>query len=147
MNQEQSKAALAAYQISSRGATGVARTIMLYDQITARLVEAKAKWESSVFDGAFAAIKEAAGIVAVLSASLDDSRGEQVCKTLRRFYISLSFQVLAVPRQSDPAARLDSLLRQVQVVRDAWVQVLAQGEVRHPQAVNRQKETVGTSLA
>lgn len=147
MNQEQSKAVLAAYQTSSRGATGIARTIMLYDQITVRLVEAKAKWESSVFDGAFAAIKEAAGIVAELSASLDDSKGEQVCKTLRRFYVSLSFQVLAVPRQSDPAARLDSLLRQVQVVRDAWVQVLAQGEAGQPLVVNRRKESIGISLA
>jgi len=152
MNRQQSQAAYAAYHSSSQGATGIARTILLYDQVTARLVDSRGKWEAGVFDGAFQAVKEAAAIVAMLSATLDESRGDRLCKTLRRYYTGLSFQILAVPRQKDPLARIDSLLGQVKEVRDAWAQVLAgggqAGTVPEQQPVTRtQKDAIGTSLA
>lgn len=147
MNQEQSKAALAAYQTSSRGATGIARTILLYDQVAARLIDARGKWESQVFDGAFEAVREAAGIVGMLSATLDDGRCERLRKTLRHFYTGLSFQILAVPRQKNPLTRIDSLLRQVKEVRDAWAQVLAEAATERSPVAGTQKDVAGAGLA
>ena len=123
MNEQ--KAPLNVYQSGRAALTGVAKTIVLYDQVIAQLAEARSKWEASVFDGAFNALQQAAITVGVLSASLDYERGREVSETLRRYYTALSFQILAVPRQADPVARIDSLFRQIRVMREAWVQVSA----------------------
>jgi len=147
MNRQASQAAYAAYRSSSQAATGAARTIMLYDQVAARLVDARGKWEAEVFDGAFEAVREAAGIVGMLSATLDDNRCERLCKTLRQFYTGLAFQILAVPRQENPLVRIDSLLRQVKEVRDAWAQVLAEAAAERPPVAGTQKDVVGAGLA
>ena len=113
------------YDAGRASQTGVARTIALYDQVVAQLAEAKAKWEASVLDGAFHAIQQAALTVGVLCASLDHEKGREVSETLRRYYTALSFQILAVPRQDDPVARIESLFRQIRIMREAWVQVSA----------------------
>ena len=147
MNQQQNQAAYAAYRSSGEGATGIARTIMLYDQMAARLVDARGKWEAQVFDAAFESVRQAAAIVATLSATLDDRASARLGNSLRCYYRGLSFQILGVPRQKDPLARIDSLLRQVKEVRDAWAQVLAQQTPRPGQGTTIHKEASGASLA
>ena len=147
MKQEHSKAAFAAYRISAGSATGVTRTIMLYDKVSMLLADARSKWQASIFDGAFAAMKEAAAVLAELSATLDESKGRAVCEALRRYYTSLAFQVLALPRQPDPAARIDSLLRQIAVVREAWAEVMAQQPHRPQQPSGSTHDSVSLGLA
>ena len=130
--------ALRAYQSSRVPLTGVAAAIELYDQATQRLTDARGQWADAAFDGAFESLRRAAMIFETLSANLDHQRGKQVSATLLRYYTGLSFQTLAVPRQRDPLARLDSLIRQVAVVRDAWAEVLAQTQ-------GAQSGTIGTA--
>ena len=114
-----------AYNGSNSRLTGVAKTIALYDEAICHLAEARDKWHASAFEAAFHAVQRAAAIVAVLSASLDDRKGKPLGETLRRYYTGLSFQIAAAPRQRDPVAHMDSLLRQIRTVRDAWAQVLS----------------------
>ncbi len=120
------QSALRAYQSSRAPLTGVAAAIELYDQAIGGLTEARRQWAGAAFDEAFEALRRTAMIFEMLSANLDHRRGRQVSATLLRYYNGLSFQTLAVPRQKDPLVRIDSLIGQVEVVRDAWTEVLAQ---------------------
>ena len=130
--------ALRAYQSARVPLTGVAAAIELYDQAIGRLTDARGQWADAALDGAFESLRRAAMIFETLSANLDHQRGKQVSANLLRYYTGLSFQTLAVPRQRDPLARLDSLIRQVAVVRDAWAEVLTQTQ-------GVQSGTIGTA--
>ena len=132
------QSALRAYQSSRAPLTGVAAAIELYDQAIGRLTEARRQWSGTDFDDAFESLRRTAMIFETLAANLDHQRGKQVSATLLRYYNGLSFQILAVPRQTDPLARIDSVIRQIAVVRDAWAEVLAQTS-------GAQSGTIGTA--
>jgi len=114
-----------AYRSAHKGSGVLDVVVAVYDAIVVDLLQAQEARAAGQFDVEFGLLQSASRLTLGLHAALDSRQDAGLKVSLQRFYLTMNFQILAIPRQSDPAAAVARLLRQIRAMRDAWREVLA----------------------
>ena len=114
-----------AYRSAHAGSGVLDVVIAVYDAIVVDLLKARDARAAGRFDSEFKLLQNASRLVLGLHATLDQQLQAPVIASLQRFYLTINFQILAIPRDADPDGSAVRLLRQIRAMRDAWREVLA----------------------
>lgn len=114
-----------AYRSAHAGSSVLDVVIAVYDAIVVDLLQAQEARAAGRFDAEFRLLQDASRLTLGLHAALDPRQDAALKASLQRFYLTMNFQILAVPRRNDPAAAVARLLRQIRAMRDAWRKVSA----------------------
>lgn len=114
-----------AYRSVHAGSNILDVVIAVYDAIVVDLLQAQEARATGQFDAEFGLLQSASRLTLGLHAALDSRQDACLRASLQRFYLTMNFQILAIPRRSDPVAAAARLLRQIRAMRDAWRTVLA----------------------
>lgn len=120
-----SGAATRAYRSVHAGSSILDIVISVYDVAIIDLLKARDARAAGRLDQELAALNQASHRMLGLRNALDARLEAKLIGNLARFYLTASFQILAVPRRKDPSAAAERLIRQLRQMRDAWRDVAA----------------------
>nr|WP_298689736.1 flagellar protein FliS [uncultured Dongia sp.] len=115
-----------AYRSAHAGSGVLDIVVAVYDAVIVDLLRAHEARTAGQLDVEFKLLQNASRLALGLYASLDRRLQAPVVASLQGFYLTMSFQILAIPRGPDPARAAARLLLQLRAMRDAWRQVLGQ---------------------
>lgn len=124
-----SGAATRAYRSVHAGSGILDIVISVYDATIIDLLKAKDARLAGCLDQELAALNQASHRMLGLRNALDARLDAKIVGNLARFYLTASFQILAVPRRKDPLTAAERLIRQLRQMRDAWRDVAARTAV------------------
>lgn len=127
MTYGRAKVAAGVYRQAQVGGNPVAVVVSLLDAALAALMRAEEARRGLRLDTELAELDRVSRIMLGLNGALDRSRTWPLLARLERFYLTISFHALALPRKKDPIEAHQHLARQVRGMRDAWAQVARQG--------------------
>lgn len=126
MNQGTARVAAGAYRQAQIGGNPVSMIVSLLDAALGALMRAEEARRDCRLDSELAELDRVSRLMLGLNGALDRSRNWPLLARLERFYLTISFHALALPRQKDPLVAHQRLARQVRGMRDAWAQVARQ---------------------
>ncbi|MDY0870693.1 flagellar protein FliS [Dongia rigui] len=131
-----------AYRSVHAGSSILDIVISVYDAAIIDLLRAKDARLGGRLDQELAALNQASHRVLGLRNALDSRLESKLVGHLARFYLTASFQMLAVPRRKDPIVAVERLIRQIRQMRDAWRDVAARAAVAAQVAIPPAGEAV-----
>lgn len=123
MQYRTTRAAAGAYRMAQTGSHTLDLIVELLDAAIVALLRAGESRRDGRLDAELAELETISRIMLGLNGSLDRSRSWPLIARLERFYLTTSFQVLAIPRQRDPLAAGTRLAARLRGMRDAWARV------------------------
>jgi flagellin-specific chaperone FliS len=118
-----------AYRSVHAGSSILDIVISVYDAAIIDLLKAMDARRAGQLDQELAALAQASHRMLGLRNALDSRLEAKLIGSLARFYLTASFQILAVPRRRDPVMAAERLIRQIRQMRDAWRDVAARAAV------------------
>ncbi|WP_374367922.1 flagellar protein FliS [Dongia sp.] len=126
MQYRTTKAATGAYRMAQTGSHTLDLIVSLLDAAIVALLRAGDSRRNGRLDAELAELETISRIMLGLNGALDRGRAFPLIAHLERFYLTTSFQVLAIPRQRDPLAAGSRLVARLRGMRDAWARVARQ---------------------
>jgi flagellin-specific chaperone FliS len=118
-----------AYRSVHAGSSILDIVISVYDAAIIDLLKAMEARRAGHLDQELVALNLASHRMLGLRNALDARLEARLVGSLARFYLTASFQILAVPRRRDPITAVERLIRQIRQMRDAWRDVAARAAV------------------
>lgn len=113
------------YQAYANAAMTVGKTrqvVMLYDGAIRFVQQASEAIERGDYETRYNLIAKTNAIISGLQNSLDHENGGEVAKLLHDYYASIDARLFAVHRSNDTAV-LESVLKELRMMRDAWQEI------------------------
>ncbi|MBI2253167.1 MAG: flagellar protein FliS [Proteobacteria bacterium] len=120
-----SGAATRAYRSVHAGSSILDIVISIYDAAIIDLLKAIDARGTGRLDMELAAVNQASHRMLGLRNALDTKIEGDLIGHLARFYLTASFQILAIPRRKEPMLAAERLVRQLRQMREAWRDVVA----------------------
>ncbi len=111
-----------AYQTTNGMVRKTRQVVMLYDGVVRFLQQAGEAIEKNDVQTRYNALSKSCEIINGLQLSLDMERGGEVATLLYDYYAGLDMALLSV-HQSQDLKMVDSCIRNIKVMRDAWVEI------------------------
>lgn len=134
--------ATGAYRQAQIGGNAVVMVLSLLDAALAALMRAEEARRETHLDIELAELDRVSRIMLGLSSALDRMRGWPLIDRLERFYLTISFHTLAVPRRTDPFDAYGRLARQLRGMRDAWARIAREGAAARGVAAGRDTNVI-----
>ena len=126
MQYQTTKAAAGAYRMAQTNSHTLDLIVALLDATIVALLRAGESRRDGRLDAELVELETVSRIMLGLNGALDRSRAWPLVAHLERFYLTTSFQVLAIPRRRDPLAAGARLATRLRGMRDAWARVARQ---------------------
>ncbi len=123
MNSYSSKTACSAYRQAPRSVPKLVAVAMLYDEVIKLLGEGSNTFETGEFETHYETMQKAVKIIHALNAMLDFDQGKNVAVSLRRYYVSISAQIIRATARRDAPELCLQIQKQLAVMRDSWREV------------------------
>ena len=123
MNAYSSKSVCSAYRQSPRAVPKLVAVAMLYDEVIKLLGEGCSTFEAGEFETHYDIMQKAVKIINALNAMLDFDNGKDVAVSLRRYYVSISAQIIRATARRDAPELCSQIQKQLAVMRDSWREV------------------------
>jgi flagellin-specific chaperone FliS len=126
MKHRTAMAAAGAYRVAQTGGNALTLIVALLDAALAALMRAGEARRNNHLDTELRELEAISRIVLGLNGALDRRRTLPLIARLERFYLTVSFQALSLPRRKDPLQANERLAGQIRGMRDAWAWVARQ---------------------
>ena len=126
MNPYSSKSVCSAYRQTPRSVPKTLAIAMLYDEVIKLLGEGSNAFETGDFEAHYEIMQKAVKIIHALNAMLDFDQGKEVAVSLRRYYVSISAQIIRATARRDAPELCLQIQKQLAVMRDSWREISKQ---------------------
>ncbi|WP_419904582.1 flagellar protein FliS [Kiloniella sp.] len=118
-----SQSVCSAYRQAPRSVPKTLAIAMLYDEVIKLLGEGSTAFESGEFEVHYDTMQKAVKIIHALDAMLDFEQGKEVAVSLRRYYLSISAQIIRATARRDAPELCIQIQKQLAVMRDSWREI------------------------
>ena len=114
-----------AYNYASTNITKTRQVVLAYDGILSMVMRARQAIQENQPEARFVALQKACTVILSLQTSIDHERGGEISKLLDNFYFSVDMRLVRQNMEPD-IEKLDRILAEIRMMRDAWADVDAQ---------------------
>ncbi|WP_374652509.1 flagellar protein FliS [Dongia sp.] len=115
-----SGAASRAYRSAHAGSNILDVVISIYEAVIVDLLKARDARSAGCLDQELVCLQRASQRLLGLRGALDSRIEAPLIGSLARFYLTASFQILAIARRKEPLKAAERLIGQMRSMRDAW---------------------------
>ncbi len=119
MNSSQAKIA---YTNAAANVSKTRQVVMLYDGLIRMVQQVKTAMENNEIEKRYNLLQQACNVILGLQASLDFERGGEIAQLMDKYYSSIDARLISLHRRQDIAVA-DQVVKELKMMRDAWVEV------------------------